>query len=130
MLNFKSKEILLVLLVLLSAILVAGCTNDAADSSTTEPTKEISIGYMLWDTEIASANVVKKVLEQEGYDVELKVVAVGPLYQGLADGKVDVTVSSWMPTSHAAYWDTYGDSIDVIGTNLEGAKMVLWSRRM
>ena len=110
---------------LFSAILVAGCTSDAADSSTTEPTKEISIGYMLWDTEIASANVVKKVFEQEGYDVELKVVAVGPLYQGLSDGQVDVTVSSWMPTSHASYWDTYGDSIDVIGTNLEGAKVGL-----
>lgn len=125
MLNFKSKEILLVLLVLLSAILVAGCTSDAADSSTTEPTKEVSIGYMLWDTEIASANVLKTVLEQEGYDVELKVVAVGPLYQGLADGKVDMTISSWMPTSHASYWDTYGDSIDVVGTNLEGAKIGL-----
>ncbi len=113
------------MLVLLSAILVAGCTNNAAGPSTTEPTKEVSIGYMLWDTEIASANVLKTVLEQEGYDVELKVVAVGPLYQGLADGKVDMTISSWMPTSHASYWDTYGDSIDVVGTNLEGAKIGL-----
>jgi glycine betaine/proline transport system substrate-binding protein len=80
---------------------------------------------MLWDTEIASANVVKKVFEREGYDVALKVVAVGPLYQGIADDRVDVTVSSWMPTSHASYWDTYGDSIDAIGTNLEGAKIGL-----
>ncbi|WP_245618636.1 glycine betaine ABC transporter substrate-binding protein [Methanogenium cariaci] len=114
------------MLVLLSAILVAGCTNNAADPSTTAPTKEVSIGYMLWDTEIASANVLKTVLEQEGYDVELKVVAVGPLYQGgLADGQVDMTISSWMPTSHASYWDTYGDSIDKVGTNLEGAKIGL-----
>lgn len=57
LLDLKSKGIFLVLLVLLSAILVAGCTGNGADSSTTEPTKAISIGYMLWDTEIASANV-------------------------------------------------------------------------
>ncbi len=108
------------MLVLLSAILVAGCTNNAA-----EPTKEVSIGYILWDTEIASVNVLKNVYEQAGYDVELDAVDVGPLYQALADGKVDMTISSWMPTAHASYWDTYGDSIDLVGTNLEGVKIGL-----
>ncbi|MBT8508432.1 glycine/betaine ABC transporter [Methanomicrobiaceae archaeon CYW5] len=128
MLNSKSKRILLVLLVLFCGILVAGCT-DETGPATTEPTaeaaKEVSIGYVLWDSEIASTNVLKAVYEQAGYDVELKAVDAGPLYQALADGQVDMSISSWMPATHAAYWDTYGDLIDMVGQNLQGAKIGL-----
>nr|WP_254059051.1 glycine betaine ABC transporter substrate-binding protein [Methanogenium sp. MK-MG] len=112
------------MLVLFSVIFVAGCT-DEAGSQTTEPTKEVSIGYVLWDSEIASTNVVKKVYEQAGYDVELKAVDAGPLYQALADGKVDMSVSAWLPTTQANYWETYGDDIVLVGKNLEGAKIGL-----
>ncbi|WP_254059050.1 glycine betaine ABC transporter substrate-binding protein [Methanogenium sp. MK-MG] len=109
---------------LFSVIFVAGCT-DEVGSQTTEPTKEVSIGYVLWDSEIASTNVLKTVYEQAGYDVELMAVDVGPLYQGLSDGQVDMSISSWMPATHAAYWDTYGDDIVMVGENLQGAKVGL-----
>ncbi len=114
---------------LFSVIFVAGCTSSAADSQTTdsgaETAKEVSIGYVLWDSEIASTNVLKTAYEQAGYDVELKAVDVGPLYQGLADGQVDMSIASWMPFTHASYWDTYGDDLVMVGKNLEGAKIGL-----
>ncbi|WP_347403345.1 glycine betaine ABC transporter substrate-binding protein [Methanogenium sp. S4BF] len=128
MLHLKSKGIILVLLVLFSVIFVAGCTNEAGSSAPetgAEAAKEVSIGYVLWDSEIASTNVLKTVYEQAGYDVELKAVDAGPLYQALADGQVDMSISSWMPATHASYWDTYGDSIDMVGQNLQGAKIGL-----
>ncbi len=128
MINSKTKGLLLVLLVLFSVIFVAGCTDESGSPTTgpgTEVTKEVSIGYVLWDSEIASTNVLKTVYEQAGYDVELKAVDAGPLYQALADGKVDMSISSWMPATHAHYWDTYGDSIDMVGQNLQGAKIGL-----
>jgi glycine betaine/proline transport system substrate-binding protein len=125
----KTKGFFLVLLVLFSVIFVAGCTSSAADSQTTdsgaETAKEVSIGYVLWDSEIASTNVLKTAYEQAGYDVELKAVDVGPLYQGLADGQVDMSIASWMPFTHASYWDTYGDDLVMVGKNLEGAKIGL-----
>jgi glycine betaine/proline transport system substrate-binding protein len=127
-LNSKLKGILLVLLVLFCGIFVAGCTEETGPT-TTKPTaeaaKEVSIGYVLWDSEIASTNVLAAVYEQAGYDVELKAVDAGPLYQALADGQVDMSISSWMPSTHANYWDTYGDSIDMVGQNLQGAKIGL-----
>ena len=115
------------MLVLFSVIFVAGCTDEAGPSSSEPGTapKEVSIGYVLWDSEIASTNVLKTVYEQAGYDVELKAVDAGPLYQALADGQVDMSVSSWMPATHAAYWDTYGDDIVMVGKNLQGAKIGL-----
>jgi glycine betaine/proline transport system substrate-binding protein len=122
------KGLFLILLVLFSVIFVAGCT-DEAGSPTTEPgagaAKEVSIGYVLWDSEIASTNVLATVYTQAGYTVELKAVDAGPLYQALADGQVDMSISSWMPATHANYWETYGDSIDMVGQNLQGAKIGL-----
>ena len=126
MLHLKSKGIILVLLVLFSVIFVAGCTDEAGPSAPgTEAAKEVSIGYVLWDSEIASTNVLKTVYGQAGYNVELKAVDAGPLYQALADGQVDMSISSWMPATHASYWEIYGDSIDMVGQNLQGAKIGL-----
>ncbi|MBT8508431.1 glycine/betaine ABC transporter [Methanomicrobiaceae archaeon CYW5] len=125
--NPTSKFLLLAVLAVFCGIFTAGCTDDGGGgpTPTAAPVKEVSIGYVLWDSEIASTNVVKAVYEQAGYDVELKAVDAGPLYQALADGQVDMSVSSWMPATHAAYWETYGDDIVMVGTNLEGAKIGL-----
>jgi len=112
--------------VLFGVIFVAGCTDESAPSTPAATTpKEVSIGYVLWDSEIASTNVLKTVYEQAGYDVELTAVDAGPLYQALADGQVDMSVSAWLPATHAAYMDTYGDDIVMVGKNLEGAKVGL-----
>ena len=124
-LNFKPKGIILVLLVLLSLIFVAGCTNGADPSEPGNASKEVSIGYVLWDSEIASTNVLKTVYEQAGYTVELKAVDAGPLYQAIADSRIDMSISSWLPATQAHYWETYGDSIDMVGKNLLGAKIGL-----
>lgn len=125
MLNLNSKNLFLVLIVLFGVIFVAGCTDESAPSTPATTPKEVSIGYVLWDSEIASTNVLKTVYEQAGYDVELKAVDAGPLYQALADGQVDMSVSAWLPATHAAYLDTYGDDIMLVGKNLEGAKVGL-----
>ncbi|WP_460006428.1 glycine betaine ABC transporter substrate-binding protein [Methanogenium cariaci] len=111
---------------LFGVIFVAGCTDESDSPGTgAGAAKEISIGYVLWDSEIASTNVVKKIYEQAGYDVEIKAVDAGPLYQALADGQVDMSVSAWLPATQANYWDTYGDDIVLVGKNLEGAKIGL-----
>ena len=49
--------------------------------------KSIKLVYVAWDTEIASTNVIGKVLEQNGYDVTLSQVEVGPMFAGVANGK-------------------------------------------
>lgn len=132
----KFKAIGLVILVMVAFTLFAGCTG-----SDTEPTGEqtaaataapetgskgeVSIGYVLWDSEIASTNVLKQAFEKAGYDVELVAVDAGPLYQALADGEVDCSVSSWLPGTHSNYWDTYGDDIVLVGKNMEGTRIGL-----
>jgi len=125
MVEVKLKNILIVLAIciaLTGGLLVSGCTEQGGE---TGEEKQVSIGYVTWDSEIASTNVLKQVFEQAGYTVELTAVDVGPLYQALADGKIDCTISSWLPATHKVYLDKYGDDIVLVGKNLEGAKIGL-----
>ena len=112
--------LLFVGLVALMAIFVSGCTEGGDSVEATQG--EVSIGYVLWDGEIASTNVLKQVYERAGYEVEIIAVDAGPLYQGLANGEFDLTVSSWLPETQKNYWEIYKDEIDYVGPNLEGCR--------
>lgn len=117
------------IVVLLSLILIAGCTGAPSEQTPgktgTQPAEEVKIGYVLWDSEIASTNVLKQIYEKAGYDVKLVAVDAGPLYQALADGNVDLTISAWLPATQGNYWEKYGKDIDLVGHNLDGAKIGL-----
>ncbi|MGO4107962.1 glycine betaine ABC transporter substrate-binding protein [Paenibacillus sp. YAF4_2] len=100
------------------AAALAGCSNSKANDS-----KEIKLAYVAWDSEIASTNVVKYVLESKlDYSVDLLQVDAGPMWAGMADGSADAMVAAWLPTTHASYLDKYGSSVEDLGPNLEGTK--------
>jgi ABC-type proline/glycine betaine transport systems, periplasmic components len=100
------------------AAAMAGCSN-----SKTNDSKEIKLAYVAWDSEIASTNVVKYVLESKlDYSVELLQVDAGPMWAGIADGSADAMVAAWLPTTHASYLEKYGNDVDDLGPNLDGTK--------
>ncbi|NRG47481.1 glycine betaine ABC transporter substrate-binding protein [Bacillus sp. CRN 9] len=86
---------------------------------------KLILGYVAWDTEIASTNVIAAVLSDIGYDVTLKQVEAGPMWAGIADGSLDAHVAGWLPLTHADYYEKFeGEFID-LGANLEGTKIGL-----
>lgn len=86
---------------------------------------EITLGYVAWDSEIASTNVVGKVLEDLGYKVTLRQVEAGPMWTGVADGSLDGIVAAWLPSTHADYYEKYKGKFEDLGPNLEGTKLGL-----
>ncbi|GLI85113.1 glycine betaine ABC transporter substrate-binding protein [Rossellomorea marisflavi] len=84
--------------------------------------EDITLSYVAWDSEIASTNVVAKALESIGYKVKLVQLDAGPMFTAVAEGNADATVSGWLPLTHKDYLDKYGDKMDRLGPNLEGAK--------
>ncbi|WP_078378690.1 glycine betaine ABC transporter substrate-binding protein [Sutcliffiella halmapala] len=84
--------------------------------------ESISLSYVAWDSEIASTNVVAKVLESIGYKVQMIQLDAGPMFTAIATGDADATVAGWLPLTHKDYLDQYGDDMDRLGPNLEGAK--------
>lgn len=103
--------------------LIIGC--EAPDTDQTgDAATEVELGYVLWDSEIASTNVVAAVIEDElGHPVELTSVDAGPMWTGMARGDFDAMVAAWLPGTHEAYWDEFGDQVEDLGPNLEGARI-------
>ncbi|MEK4760860.1 glycine betaine ABC transporter substrate-binding protein [Viridibacillus sp. FSL E2-0187] len=84
--------------------------------------EEIKLVYVAWDTEIASTNVIAKVLEQNGYKVKMSQVEVGPMFAGVANGSVDAMVAAWLPSTHKDYYESYKKDLVDLGPNLKGTK--------
>lgn len=88
--------------------------------------KKLKLGYVAWDSEIASTNVIAAVLEEKvGYKVDLIQVEAGPMWTGVANGDVDAIVAAWLPTTHKDYYDRFKNDVDDLGPNLNGTKIGL-----
>ncbi|EGW37188.1 glycine betaine ABC transporter substrate-binding protein [Desulfosporosinus sp. OT] len=99
--------------------LVAGCgTTPAKEDAGTTPSenKTVNIGYVNWAEDVAVSNIWKVLLEEKGYQVNLKSLDVAPLFVGLNKGDLDVFMDAWLPITHQSYWDKYKDNLDDYGT--------------
>ncbi|WP_186669749.1 glycine betaine ABC transporter substrate-binding protein [Sporosarcina sp. BP05] len=86
---------------------------------------KIKLAYVAWDSEIASHNVMKIVLEDMGYKVTLTQVEAGPLWTAVADGSADASLAAWMPLTHKTYAEKFEGKFEELGVNMEGVKVGL-----
>nr|WP_276525641.1 glycine betaine ABC transporter substrate-binding protein [Sporosarcina koreensis] len=86
---------------------------------------EITLAYVAWDSEIASHNVMKLVLEEMGYKVTLTQVEAGPMWTAVADGSADATLAAWLPVTHETYANKFEGKFEELGINMEGVKIGL-----
>ena len=83
--------------------------------------KTVTLASVQWDSEIASANVIKIVLEDLGYTVKISELDPAIVFSSIASGTADATVAPWLPDSHGFLYEQYGDQMINLGPNLEGA---------
>ncbi|WP_256855817.1 glycine betaine ABC transporter substrate-binding protein [Terribacillus halophilus] len=84
--------------------------------------EEIELVSTPWDSERASGEVVKQVLEQQGFEVTVTPVDPAIMFQAIGQGEADASVAPWLPTTHGSFFEQYeGDFID-LGANLTGAQ--------
>ncbi len=75
-----------------------------------------------WDTERASSELIKQVLEGQGYTVKMTDVEPAIMFQAVASGQADFSVAPWLPVTHQSFYEKYSDDIDDLGANLVGAQ--------
>jgi len=114
--NQWKRGLTLAMVAMLTVGLVTGC------GATPKPSenKTINIGYVSWAEDIAVTNLWKVVLEEKGYQVNITMLDVAPLFVGLDKGDIDLFMDSWLPVTHKAYMEKYKDSLDDYGTWYEG----------
>ncbi|HLR89088.1 MAG TPA: glycine betaine ABC transporter substrate-binding protein [Atopostipes sp.] len=87
--------------------------------------QEVELVYVLWDTEIASNNVLKLAMESVGFDVTITPIDNAIMWKAVADGEADGMIAAWLPGTHEDLYEEYKDQMVDLGANLEGAKIGL-----
>lgn len=103
-------------------------TEGVADVSSVEHSadKNISIAaFNGWDESWATAHILKAVLGEEGYTVEIKALDAAPAYTAVAQGSVDLLTDGWLPITHDDYLAEYGDKLESLGCWYDNAKLTI-----
>lgn len=88
--------------------------------------KVVKIAYVEWSSEIASAHMVKAVIQEKlGKDCRITPMTADEMWKSVAEGKRDAMVAAWLPGTHKHFYEKYKDQIVDLGPNLEGAKIGL-----
>jgi glycine betaine/proline transport system substrate-binding protein len=77
--------------------------------------RELTLGYLGWDENVANSNLIKVLLEDEfGYEtVELELADdVRAVFEGVASGELDAFTDVWMP-NHRALVDEVEDEAEL-----------------
>ena len=108
-------------------LIAAGCGTAETESmeDTVGKGQEIELAYVEWDDAVATNHVVAQVLEDLGYDVTLTPLDNAIMWEAVSTGEADAMLSAWLPGTHAAQLEEYGDKMVDLGGSLEGAKIGL-----
>jgi glycine betaine/proline transport system substrate-binding protein len=110
------KKLKVSLLLLLSFVLLVGCSSGASTSGENggEDSKDVTISFGVtpWTSTIPPTKVAKLLLEDMGYTVKETSADAGGVYTGLSKGDLDVFMDAWLPDMHANYMEQFGDKLD------------------
>jgi glycine betaine/proline transport system substrate-binding protein len=121
----KGRGLMLLVLAFMLALTVAACGEDKddnggsgnADAGTTDCGKVV-LNEQAWAGSTANTYIAKAVLEDElGCEVEITKIAEIPVFQAMADGKVDAVLEDWEHT------DEYDKYIKKAGTVVQGGPL-------
>lgn len=78
--------------------------------------EKITIAHASWSSSLGITALGKLLLEKIGYQVELKQLDTGLIYQALSTGSVDVFFSAWLP-GQQSYLTKLGNKLDMISVS-------------
>lgn len=112
-----------------AAALLAACSGEE-ERAGAEPQQQAGAGRPAiglaagpWSSSEANSNLVKVLLEEHlGYRVEIRPMPADEMWEAIASGAADASVSAWLPDTHAAYAEEHGDSVVDLGANVEGVR--------
>jgi glycine betaine/proline transport system substrate-binding protein len=121
----RGRGLMLLVLALALALTVAACGEDKEDSGSsgnadagTTDCGKVVLNEQAWAGSTANTYIAKAVLEDElGCEVEITKIAEIPVFQAMADGKVDAVLEDWQHT------DEYDKYIKKAGTVVQGGPL-------
>jgi len=111
-----AAALVLALTLAFAGAFVGGCASDTDTDGATNGGEAaggtVRIGWIPWDEDVAATYLWKRILEDEGYAVELTQLDVAPVFEGVASGDLELFLDAWLPSTHEDYWAEYGDRLE------------------
>jgi len=80
--------------------------------------EKIIIGIPPWPGATVKSRVVALLLQDLGYETEIKELDAGVVYTSVSQKDIDVNVAGWLPTTHQDYWESNKDKLEIAGINV------------
>lgn len=91
-----------------------------AASSSAQP---VRFGVPPWQGAEAKTAVVTEALQAAGFDTDVTEASPGPVFEAMANGRLEANLSAWEPGQEEAFRPlVQSGALEVLGTNLEGAE--------
>jgi glycine betaine/proline transport system substrate-binding protein len=118
------------MMVIMATLAFIGCSGQqngeqAEEQAAAKEKGRVELAYVEWSSEVASTNVVRAVLEQLGYEVQITPVSAAAMWQAIGAGDADAMVAAWLPTTHGHYLEKVKDQVEDLGPNLDGTQIGL-----
>lgn len=101
---------------------VAGCGTQPAEE---EGKGTVRLAYVNWAEGVAVTHLMDVILSDLGYTVETTMADVAPIYTSIAEGNQDVMIETWLPVTHEAYYEQFGERVELISTWFDEARIGL-----
>lgn len=118
-----SAKIILAVVVMIGVTALSSCNSAKENKEESESVKpeEVTIYYSNWAETIAMTKVTEMALQEVGIKVKSFLLGPGAMYASLAKGEGDIFLESWLPQTHADYWEKFGDKLDKVSTSFDNA---------
>lgn len=117
MFNLRRKWLVSLVLAFSVGVLVSGC----GQSADTPENRQLVIGYIGWDENVAVSSLTKLLLEEElGYeDVQLELTDLEAVFERVGDGDFDAFQDVWLPNHDRQIEAVEGD-VELLGSWFRG----------
>ncbi|GEL77998.1 glycine betaine ABC transporter substrate-binding protein [Tenuibacillus multivorans] len=108
-----------------TVLVLAACGSQNEDSENGElenETKEketIVFGQTTWTSTKAPTQIAKQILEEAGYEVEIKLLDQPIIWEGLKTEEIDIFMDAWLPYTEEALWEKYKGDLQKVATSYE-----------
>src|SRR5690625_1285332 len=104
-------------IIVIMAIFLVACGDSEAGGSdsgddNSKSDEEIVFGLINWPENIAVNHGWKVLLEEQGYEVDVKQLEMGTIMEALSTGDLDVGIEVWLPVQDISYYEQYKDTVD------------------
>ena len=111
--------------ILCAAVVGIGLMSGCGQPRQLDEGDTIRLAYVNWAEGVAVMYLATALLEDMGYNVESTMADIAPIYSSVAQGNQDILIETWLPHTHAAYYERYGDQVELISTWYDEARIGL-----